>query len=151
MGRIKICLKITKKCFLPDTAFLIWNFKCYSLIWIVAIAIATFTNIIIIQKCKNHHQAANQSVYDAVSDLMYNRFAHRPDFKSAVRMVKMVLNTQCYQYLWLTVWFHAKNRKKHSKNQNRWFYHVNSAPELRNYQKSPKKRITQSRFTQFFV
>ena len=25
-----------------------------------------------------------------------------------------------------------KNRKKHSKNQNHWFYNVNSAPELRN-------------------
>ena len=44
-----------------------------------------------------------------------------------------------------------KNRKKHSKNQNRRFYNVNSAPELRNDQKTPKKRITQSRFTQFFV
>merc|ERR1712209_169318 len=43
-----------------------------------------------------------------------------------------------------------KNRTKHSKNQNRRFYNVNSAPELRNDQKTPKKRITQSRFTQFF-
>ena len=32
-----------------------------------------------------------------------------------------------------------KNRKKHSKNQNRRFYNVNSAPELRNDQKTPKK------------
>ena len=29
-------------------------------------------------------------------------------------------------------------------------YNVNSAPELRNDQKSPKKQITESRFTQFF-
>merc|ERR1719429_414083 len=36
------------------------------------------------------------------------------------------------------------------KNQNRRFYNINSAPELRNDQKSPKKRITQSRFTQLF-
>ena len=43
-----------------------------------------------------------------VSDLMYIRVAQRPDFKSAVRVVKMVLNTQCYQYLWLTMWYHAK-------------------------------------------
>ena len=42
-------------------------------------------------------------VFDAVSDLMHNRVAQRPDFKSAVRVVKMVLNTQCYQYLWLTM------------------------------------------------
>ena len=34
-----------------------------------------------------------------VSDLMYNWVAQGPDFKSALRVVKMVLNTQCYQYL----------------------------------------------------
>ena len=38
--------------------------------------------------------------------------AQRPDFKSAVRVVKMVLNSQCYQYLWLTMWFHAKKSKE---------------------------------------
>ena len=32
-----------------------------------------------------------------------------------------------------------KNRKKHSKNQNCWFYNINSAPELRNDRESPKK------------
>ena len=31
--------------------------------------------------------------------------------------------------------FMQKNRKKHSKYQNRRFYYVNSAPELRNHQK----------------
>ena len=31
-----------------------------------------------------------------------------------------------------------KNPKKHSNNQNRRFYYGNSAPELRNDQKSPK-------------
>ena len=51
-----------------------------------------------------------------VSDLMYNWVAQRPDFKSAVRVVKMVLNTQCYQYLWLTMWFHAKKSKETLKN-----------------------------------
>ena len=30
-----------------------------------------------------------------------------------------------------------KNRKKHSKNQIRWFYYVNLAPDLRNDQKLP--------------
>ena len=38
--------------------------------------------------------------------------------------------------------FMQKNRKKHPKNQNRWFYYVNLAPELRNDQKSPRKQIT---------
>ena len=50
--------------------------------------------------------------YDAVSDLMHNWSPQRPDFKSALRVVKMVLNTQCYQYLWLTMWFHAKKSKE---------------------------------------
>ena len=76
---------------------------------------------------------------------MYNSIAQRPDFKSALRVVKMVLNTQCCQYLWLTMWFHAKNPKKHSKNQNRWFYYVNSAPKLRNHQTYPKKNFALNR------
>ena len=42
--------------------------------------------------------------------------------------------------------FMQKIRKKHSNNQNRLFYYVNSAPDLRNDQKLPKKRISQ-----FFV
>merc|ERR1712079_472775 len=46
--------------------------------------------------------------------------------------------------------FMQKSRKKHSKTQNCLFFNVNSAPEPRNDQKSPKKRITKSRFTQFF-
>ena len=31
-----------------------------------------------------------------------------------------------------------KNQKKHSKYQNRRFYYVNSAPELRNHQNAQK-------------
>ena len=54
--------------------------------------------------------------YDAVSDLMHNWVAQRPNFKSAVRVLKMVLNTQCYQYLWRTMWFHAKKSKETLKN-----------------------------------
>ena len=46
--------------------------------------------------------------YDAVSDLMHNWVAQTHDFKSALKVVKMVLNTQCYQYLWLTMWYYAK-------------------------------------------
>ena len=34
---------------------------------------------------------------------------------------------------------YKKNQKKRSKNQNRWFYNVNSVPKLRNDQKSQKK------------
>ena len=50
----------------------------------------------------------------------------------------MVLNTQCYLYLWLTMWFHEKNPKKHWKSQSRRFYYINWAPELRHDQNSPK-------------
>ena len=46
---------------------------------------------------------------------MHNWVAQRPDFKSAVRVVKMVLNTQYYQYLWLTMWFHAKIQRNTQK------------------------------------
>ena len=53
-------------------------------------------------------------IYDAVSDLMHNWVAQRPDFKSALRVVRMVLNTQCYQYLWLAMWFHAKKIKRNT-------------------------------------
>ena len=75
----------------------------------------------------------SHATYDAVSDLVHNWVAQRPDFKSAVRVVKMVLNTQCYQYLWLTIWFHAKKSKETLKNQNGWFYNVNSARDLLNF------------------
>ena len=43
---------------------------------------------------------------------MHNWVAQRPDFKSALRVVEIVLNTQCYQYLWLTMLFHAKKSKE---------------------------------------
>ena len=49
-----------------------------------------------------HTHTIGRVVYDAVSDLMHNQVAQTPDFKSALIVVKMVLNTQCYQYLWLT-------------------------------------------------
>ena len=54
--------------------------------------------------------------YDAVSDLIYNWVAQRHGLKSALRVVKMVLNTQFYQYLWLSMWFHAKKSKETLKN-----------------------------------
>ena len=33
-------------------------------------------------------------------------------FQSGPRVVKMVLNTPCYKYLWLTMWFHTKRSKE---------------------------------------
>ena len=69
-----------------------------------------------------------------VSDLMYNWVAQGPDFKSALRVVKMVLNTQCYQYLTM-----QKIKRNTKKKQNRWFYYVNLTPELKNDEKLQKK------------
>ena len=40
-----------------------------------------------------------KAMHYEVSDLGYNCVTQRPDFKSALRVVKMVLNTQYYQYL----------------------------------------------------
>ena len=56
-----------------------------------------------------------QCPYDEASDLGYNWVAQRPEFKSALRVVKMVLNTQCYLYLWLTIWFHAKKVERNTQ------------------------------------
>ena len=112
----------------------------------------SFDRIIPLEKAGQGGQMIEDlSTKDEVSDLGYNWVAQGPDFKSALSVVKMFLNTQCYQYLWLSMWFHAKKSKETLKTQNLWFYNVNSAPEPRNDQKSPKKRITKSRFTQFFV
>ena len=43
-----------------------------------------------------------------------------------------------------------KSRKKHSKNQNRGFYNVNPAPELRNDQISPKNGSLNRDLLNFF-
>ena len=81
-------------------------FKCNAILYSMTCHLNKFTSSI-------HFM---WSIYDAVSDLMHNWVAQRPDFKSALRVVKMVLNTQCYQYLWLTIWFHAKKSKETLKN-----------------------------------
>ena len=49
----------------------------------------------------------------------------------------MVLNTQCFPYLWLLMWFHAKKIQR----KKCWLSYVDSAPRLRNYQKYPKKTL----------
>ena len=46
--------------------------------------------------------------------------------------------------------FMPKSCWKHSNFENRQIRYVNLAPDLRNHQKKPKKRITQLRFTQIF-
>ena len=44
-----------------------------------------------------------------------------------------------------------KNPKKHSNNQNRRIYYGNSAPELRNDQKSPKNGSLNRDLLNFFI
>merc|ERR1711936_862108 len=67
------------------------------------------------QKCSQSGKNGSKHPMLSIS-MAYNRGPQRPDFKSALRVVKMVLNTQCYQYLWLTMWFHAKKSKETLKN-----------------------------------
>ena len=38
-----------------------------------------------------------------------------PNLKSGPRVVKSVLNTQCHQYLWMTMWFRAKKIKRNAQ------------------------------------
>ena len=90
-------------------------------------------------------------VYDAVSDLMHNCVAQTPDFKSTLIVVKMVLNTQCYQHLWLTMWFHTKESKETLKKPKSLILQCKFGSRDQKWPKTTKKRITQSRFTQFFV
>ena len=49
----------------------------------------------------------------------------------------MVLNTQCFPYLWLMMWFHAKKIQR----KKCWLSYVDSVPRLRNYQKYTKKTL----------
>ena len=49
----------------------------------------------------------------------------------------MVLNTQCFPYLWLMMWFHAKKIQR----KKCWLSYVDSVPRLRNYQKYTKKNL----------
>ena len=71
--------------------------------------------------------------------LGYKSVAQRPNFESALRVVKIVLNPQSIYIFGLQCGFMQKNPKKHSKNQNRRICSVNLAPGLRNDQKLPKK------------
>ena len=47
-------------------------------------------------------QCTIEFTYDAVLDQPYLSVPKTSEFESGPRVVKLVLNTQCYQYLWLT-------------------------------------------------
>ena len=42
-------------------------------------------------------------IYDAMKEQPYISVLKTSEFQSGPRVVKMVLNTQCYQHLWLTI------------------------------------------------
>ena len=42
-------------------------------------------------------------IYDAMKEQPYISVLKTSEFQSGPRVVKMVLNTQCYLYLWLTM------------------------------------------------
>ena len=89
---------------------LLWEIFFAPIIW------DSFDRIIPLEKAGQGGQMIEDlSTKDEVSDLGYNLVAQGPDFKSALRVIKMVLNTQCYQYLWFTMWFHAKKVERNTQ------------------------------------
>ena len=76
---------------------------------------------------------------DAVSDLMHNWVAQRPAFKNAVRVIKKVQNTQCYQYLWLTMWFHAEKLKETLKKSKSLILQCKFGSQAQKWPKIAKK------------
>ena len=71
--------------------FLTWGVTRYDLIYAIPIKKSRLSDpffglFLVISEVKSPD-------YDAVSDLMHNWGPQRPDFKSALRVVKMVLNT----------------------------------------------------------
>ena len=82
-------------------------------------------------------------VYDKVSDVVESWVQWRSYFKSGSRVSKKVFWTFSYLYLWHKMWFHAEKlliTLKFWKSLNS-LYKSGSRP-----QKSPKKRLAQSRF-----
>ena len=74
-------------------------------------------------------------IKDAMQDQPYNSVPKTSKLQSGptASVIKMVLNTQCDLYLWLTMWFHAKKIKRNTqktkiadftmkwvKMENRW-------------------------------
>ena len=88
-------------------------------------------------------------IEDAVQDQPHISVPKTSEFQSGPRVVKMVLNTQCYQYLCLTMRFQKKQTKETLKKSKSLILlcKFDSRP-----QKSPKiAKKTDHKFTQFFV
>ena len=73
--------------------------------------------------------------YDKVSAKTASSVPKTSKFQSGHRVVKMVLNTWYYLYLWQTKWYKYRNHPKHSIFENRWFRFIIWAPDIRNHQK----------------
>ena len=85
-----------------------------------------------------------------VRSTLHNSPKSLREFKSDPRVVKMVLNTQCYQYLWLKMWFHTKKSKETLKKPKSLILQCKFGSRAQKWPKTTKKRITQSQFTHFF-
>ena len=71
------------------------------------------------------------------------------EFKSGPRMV---LNTQCYQYLWLSMWFHAKKSKETPKNSKSLILQCKFGSRAQKWPKIAKKNGSLNRvLLNFFV
>ena len=78
-------------------------------------------------------------------------FTYQSQKPPNLKVVKRVLNTQCYQYLLLTMWFHAKKSKETLKKSKSLILQCKFGARAQKWPKIAKKRITQSRFAQFFL
>ena len=90
--------------------------------------------------------------YDSVANVPESWVWLRADFQSGSRVLKKVFWTFSYLYLWHTMWFHAKKllkTLKFWKSLNSLF--KSGSRHQKSQKKKPKKWITQSQFTQFFL
>ena len=62
-----------------------------------------------------------------------------PHFKSALRVIKVVLNTQCYQYLWLAMWFHVKKSEETLKKSKSLILQCKFGSRAQKWPKNAKK------------
>ena len=84
------------------------------------------------------------SAYDALQDKPYISVPKKSQFQSGPRVVKIVLNTQCYLYLWLTMWFHAKKSKETLKNSKSLILQCKFGSRAQKWPKIAKKKMDHS-------
>ena len=90
--------------------------------------------------------------HNSIHSVARLRVKHKPQCLLQFSYMVICFQTPDALYLWPTMWFHEekKTSKETLKNQNRRFYTMDSAPELRNDTNYTKKRATQSIFAYIF-